>query len=34
LILVINLPFMIGKNCFVVDHFVVRSHWICHLVML
>jgi hypothetical protein len=34
LILVVNLFFMMGKNCFVVDPFVVWSHWICHLAML
>jgi hypothetical protein len=27
LILVVSLSFMVGKNCYVVDCFVVRSHW-------
>jgi hypothetical protein len=25
---------MMEKNCFVEDHFVVWSHWSCHLAML
>jgi hypothetical protein len=31
LILVISLSLIIGKNCFVVNPFVVRSHCVCHL---
>jgi len=34
LILVVSLSLMIGKNCFVVNPFVVRSHWFCHLAVL
>ena len=34
LILVVSLSLMVGKNCFVVDPFVVWSHWVCHLAML
>ena len=34
LILVVSLSLMIGKNCFLVNPFVVRSHWFCHLTVL
>ena len=34
LILVVSVSLMIGKNCFVVEPFVVLYNFICHLVML
>jgi hypothetical protein len=34
LILVVSLSLMIEKNCFVVNPFVVLSHWFCHLAVL
>jgi len=34
LILVVSLSLMIGKNCFFLNPFVVRSLWVCHLPIL